>query len=196
VALVRSRRSQRVEEDVSELETAIAHIDAVSDADQQVYRRMIELAENHPDALVRTCRPGHFTGSAVVIDPATERFLLMFHSKLQLWLQPGGHADGEGNLAAVALREATEETGIHGLTVIEPAVDLDIHRVDPPKEDAHEHFDVRFLVLAPAGAREQGNEESEELRWVDLAELDTLVPDDNSRRMARAALATLWSITA
>ena len=179
---------------MSELTTAIAHVNAARAADPEVHDRMVALAEGHEDALVRTCRPGHFTGSAVVIDPESERFLLMLHTKLGLWLQPGGHADGEGDLAAVALREATEETGIEHLEVIEPAVDLDIHRVDPPAEDAHEHHDVRFLVLAPAGAEVCGNDESQELRWVDLDELDQLVPDDNSRRMARNALARLRSL--
>src|SRR5699024_8151328 len=62
--------------------------------------------ERHTDIASRTCRPGHLTGSAVVVDSIGERALLMLHAKLGRWFQPGGHADGDMNLAAVALREA------------------------------------------------------------------------------------------
>ena len=150
--------------------------------------RTLDLLRQHRDALVRTCRPGHLTGSALVIEPDSEQMLLLLHTKLNKWLQPGGHADGDGNLAAVALREATEETGIEGLRVVVPAVDIDIHEVDPPKEDAHLHFDLRFVVIAPPNSVVQGNHESQELRWVDLAELDRLAPDDGLRRLARCAI--------
>ncbi len=61
--------------------------------------RILALLEGHEDALLRTCRPGHLTGSALVVDPDDRRILLLFHAKLQRWLQPGGHADGDGDLA-------------------------------------------------------------------------------------------------
>ena len=83
--------------------------------------------DDHHDALHRSCVPGHLTGSALVVDAAGERFVLMHHRKIERWLQPGGHADGEANLALVAWLEATEETGLTGLRVIEPAIDVDIH---------------------------------------------------------------------
>lgn len=148
--------------------------------------RILELVDAHDDIAVRTCRPGHLTGSAFVVDPSRMVCLLMFHTKLQRWLQPGGHADGDTNLAHVALREASEETGIAGLSVVTPAIDVDIHRVDPPKEDAHLHLDVRYLVIAPAGAEPSGNHESQALRWVTEAELDDFDVDDGLRRMAAA----------
>jgi len=144
-----------------------------------------------PGPLDRTCRPGHLTGSALVVDPSDHQILVLFHAKLQRWLQPGGHADGDGNLARVALREAIEETGVEGLRVVEPAIDLDVHVVDPPGEDAHEHHDIRFLVLAPPGSAPVGNHESEALRWIDVAELPDLGVDAGLIRLAERGLARL-----
>ena len=132
------------------------------------YRALIN---GHTDATLRTCRPGHLTGSALVVDSIGVNTLLLLHAKFDRWLQPGGHADGDANLAAVALREAIEETGIEGLRICPQPLHLDIHEVDPPGEDPHLHYDVRFLVRAPAGAQPQGNHESKGLRWVPLDSL-------------------------
>jgi 8-oxo-dGTP pyrophosphatase MutT (NUDIX family) len=158
-------------------------IGAGFDLDRQ---QILDLIDEHADIAVRTCRPGHLTGSAFVVDSSRMMCLLLFHTKLQRWLQPGGHADGDTNLAHVALREAEEETGISGLRVVIPAIDVDIHRVDPPKEDAHLHLDVRYLVIAPAGSEPEGNHESQALRWVTEAELLDFDVDDGLRRMAKA----------
>jgi len=123
------------------------------------------------------------------VDAAVERTLVMFHRKLQRWLQPGGHAEGDANLAGVALKEATEETGIEALRVDVLPIDLDIHEVAPPAEGPHLHLDVRFVVIAPPGAVEQGNDESEALRWVTIDELAELGVDRGTLRLARAGFA-------
>jgi 8-oxo-dGTP pyrophosphatase MutT (NUDIX family) len=156
-------------------------------------RQILEFIDAHPDALHRRCLEGHLTGSAAVVDPSTQRVLLLFHAKVQRWLQPGGHADGDGNLARVALREAEEETGIADLRVSTPAIDLDVHVFHNVRdvEPDHLHLDVRHLVVAPPGAVPRGNEESEELRWFRLDELAALGVDDGTVRLVAAALAAL-----
>lgn len=151
---------------------------------------MLGFVDAHPDALERTCAEGHLTGSAMVVDPASRRFLLMLHAKIGRWFQPGGHADGDGALPHVAWREATEETGIEGLALTVPAVDLDVHEVGPP-HGPHLHLDVRYLAVAPAGAVPAGNHESLDLRWVGEDELADYGVDDGTRRLARSALAAL-----
>lgn len=156
-------------------------------------RRILAFLDAHPDALHRSCQEGHLTGSAVVLDPSTRQVLLLLHAKVQRWLQPGGHADGDGNLARVALREATEETGIEGLTVHTPAVDLDVHvfhNAASPEPD-HLHLDVRHLVVAPAGAVAVTNHESDGARWLPLERLGEAGVDAGTIRMAASALVAL-----
>lgn len=175
-----------------DLSRVVAHLEAfeaVDDEQAEVRDRMVAFAAAHPDALWRTCPDGHFTGSALVVDAARERVLVLFHTKLRKWLQPGGHTDGEAELALTALREATEETGIDGLRVVLPAVDLDVHEVRPPAEPPHAHLDVRFVVLAPADAVVSGNHESQELRWVAPDELAGLGADEGLRRLTERGLA-------
>ncbi len=162
------------------------------DPDAEVHREAIlAFVDVHDDALHRSCTEGHLTGSALVVDAAGERVVLLHHRKLRRWLQPGGHCDGDANLAAVALREATEETGIAGLRVHPVAVDLDVHEVDPPAEGPHLHLDARFLVVAPAGAEPDGNHESTAIAWVPVGELGAHDPDEGTVRMVRHGLATL-----
>jgi 8-oxo-dGTP pyrophosphatase MutT (NUDIX family) len=165
-----------------------------TDADMDAERdRVLGLLDEHGEVLAdRTTAPGHLTGSALVVDSTGERVVVLLHTKLRRWLQPGGHADGDHELAGVALREATEETGIEGLRVLVPAVDLDVHAVD--HGDAlgeHLHMDLRFVVLAPADAVIEGNHESLALRWVTLAELEELADEEGLVRLARAGLQQL-----
>ena len=165
-------------------DAALAFADDLAVAREALGDRYRALIDGHPDASLRTCRPGHLTGSALVVDSAGANTLLMLHAKFGRWLQPGGHADGDANLAAVALREATEETGIENLRIWPQPLHLDIHEVDPPGEDAHLHYDVRFLVQAPADAQPQGNHESRGLRWVPLDGLAPLGCDPGLVRLA------------
>jgi 8-oxo-dGTP pyrophosphatase MutT (NUDIX family) len=156
-------------------------------------RRVLAFVDEPPDALLRSCAVGHLTGSALVVDPASRRFLLLFHAKMRRWLQPGGHADGDGEMAHVSLHEATEETGIAGLRVVTPAIDLDVHVFHHAAgaEPDHLHLDIRHLVLAPAGALPAGNHESEGIRWVSLDELTTVEPEPGLARLARVGLDVL-----
>jgi 8-oxo-dGTP pyrophosphatase MutT (NUDIX family) len=82
--------------------------------------RMRALVEARADCFERSCPPGHLTGSAFVLSADRRRVLLVHHRKLDRWLQPGGHADGESDVARVALREAREETGLASLTFVGP----------------------------------------------------------------------------
>ncbi|MFE2385784.1 NUDIX hydrolase [Streptomyces misionensis] len=118
----------------------------------------------HPDGIWKACHSGHVTASALVIDPERGRVLLTLHRKLRMWLQMGGHCEpGDATLAAAALREATEESGMAGLTLLPGGpVRLDRHPIPPP---CHTHYDVQYAALAPPGAVEAISDESLDLRW-------------------------------
>ena len=159
-------------------------------ADQERTRdRMLAFVDAHPlDAHERSCLEGHLTASALVLDAAGERALLTFHAKLGKWLQLGGHCDGDANLAAVALREAIEESGIEGLVIDPIPVDVDVHPIPARGEEpGHLHLDTRFLVHAPAGSRERASAESLELRWFAREELDLTDTDDSVRSLLAIA---------
>ena len=142
-------------------------------ADAACRDRFIAFVRQYVDCFERALAIGHVTGSAWVVDATGGRVLLTHHRKLDCWLQPGGHADGDPDVAAVALREACEETGLAGLTREGSGVfDLDIHPI-PARGDIaeHEHFDVRFVVRA-GDERFVVSDESHDLAWVPLDELE------------------------
>jgi 8-oxo-dGTP pyrophosphatase MutT (NUDIX family) len=145
-----------------------------------------DFAGKHADCLERSCAPGHFTGSAWLVDRSGERVLLTHHRKLGKWLQLGGHADGDGDLARVALREAEEESGLGDL-ILEPTIfDLDRHMIPArANEPAHWHYDVRFVVRAGVNEAFVVTDESHALAWCDIATLERDASlDESLRRMA------------
>ena len=155
----------------------------------QEYRAFLA---SHPQVFERAHASGHFTGSAWVVSADGERVLLTHHAKLDRWLQPGGHADGDRDLARVALREAEEETGVPGLRLASAQIfDLDRHPIPARKLDPeHLHWDVRYVVQAGADEAFVVSEESHALAWRPVREVaDDATVDESVRRMARRWLA-------
>lgn len=136
----------------------------------------------YPDGMWKACQDGHITASALVIDPSQERVLLTLHRKLKMWLQMGGHCEPEdATLAGAALREATEESGIEGLTLLPGGpVRLDRHRTP-----CAWHLDVQYAALAPRGAVAAISEESLDLRWFDYDEVAGVADESVHRLVAR-----------
>lgn len=153
--------------------------------------RFVTFLHSHADVFHRRHGVGHFTGSAWLVSADGARVLLMHHRKLGRWLQPGGHADGDADLARVALREAGEETGVTDLRVEGGIFDLDRHRI-PARGDEpeHWHYDVRYVVRAGGDERFVANDEALGLAWraVEQVAADAAL-DDSLRRMARKWLA-------
>ena len=177
-------------DDLAMARAIVARFDPVLPAQMTARTAILEFVDAHPDALVRSCHDGHLTGSALVVSSDRRHALLMHHRKLGLWLQMGGHADGNGDLAEVAAAEAAEESGIDGLVLSSRPVDVDIHLVEPPGEQPHLHLDVRWVAVAPPGAVEVANHESLELRWFTLEEIASLGVDPSTLRLASLVLGT------
>ena len=155
----------------------VAQIEAFLQTDGDVFDR------RHGD--------GHFTGSCWLVSADGRRVLLMHHRKLGLWLQPGGHADGDVDLARVALREAREETGLKELQFQGGVFDIDRHRIPARRDEpGHWHYDVRYVVRAGLDDRFVVNHESHALAWRSMTEVaDDISLDASLRRMARKWLA-------
>ena len=172
-------------------------------AEADVVDCIAELAHRHVDCFERTCRPGHITGAAWIVAPDRRRALLAHHRKLDRWLQLGGHADGQSNVEQVALREAREESGMgeFDFVPIDGALlplDVDVHDI-PARfdadgrliEDAHQHHDIRFLLIAHTGQPIRTSDESHDVAWFTPDEIIELTAEESVLRMLRKALELL-----
>lgn len=157
--------------------------------------RILAFVLRHEQPFDRGILQGHLTGSAITVWADGSRVLLLHHRKLDRWLQPGGHGDpGETTGEEVALREALEESGIRGLALHPTAprpLDVDVHDIPARgSEPAHEHLDLRYLVLAPPDALISHDlAELHEIRWVPWDEVDAFGPDHGLRRALAKARA-------
>src|SRR4051812_11591846 len=141
-----------------------------------VVERICCLVESHANCFDRTCRPGHITAAAWILSTDRRRALMTHHRKLDRWLQLGGHADGQWHVEEVALPEAREESGLSHFDIVPingvlMPFDVDVHdipaRYDSHSqliEDAHEHHDIRFLMIAQSEELTV-SDESHEVAW-------------------------------
>jgi len=173
---------------------AVAPLDAEERAALEVLKGFAARLER---PFARDQWPAHFTGSALVVSPATAQVCLVHHAKLGRWLQPGGHAESGdgGDLQATALREAREETGLE--VRLAPGApwpfDVDAHHIPARKtEPEHQHLDVRaLLVTAAPQALRYDPGESLGAKWLSFDEALALSDEHSLSRLLRKARAQL-----
>jgi len=171
---------------IKHLRAALADYQTRWPEETEISAQFLALLDDPDNPFVRERLHGHFTASAWLVSADAQRVLLTHHRKLGRWLQLGGHADGESDLPAAALREAEEESGLRGLTLIPAIFDLDRHWIpERGQEPGHWHYDVRYVVRAGADEAFVVSAESLDLAWCDIA---ALAEDPNTglslRRMA------------
>ena len=155
-----------------QLITALSSYQSDYEEEMAFKPRFLELLQ-YENCFERSLLHGHITGSAWIVDTNREFAFMTHHAKLNKWLQPGGHCDGDEDVAWVALKEALEETGMPGLKLSSSHIfDIDIHPIPERKGvPAHEHYDIRYLIEVNKDTPFQLSEESHELAWLALDEL-------------------------
>ena len=135
-------------------------------------RRFIMSNENCFD---RSLASGHVTGSSWVVNPSRTHALMLHHRKLDLWLQPGGHADGNTDIHNVVIKETSEESGIaiEDIKLLSSDIfDVDVHTIYANQYDPrHEHYDIRFILEIDDNQVIPGNDESHQIGWVALNDI-------------------------
>ena len=167
---------------ISSIETFVTDSPEMDETKQ----RFLQFIEENKDCLLRSNLKGHLTASAFVVDFNANKILLLHHKKLEKWLQPGGHCDGDCNTLHVAIKEVFEETGIKIFPKNQEIVDLDIHPI-PGKNlvPEHNHFDIRYLFLADSNIPLVKNHESIALQWVELDALHEFTKEESLLRFSR-----------
>lgn len=158
--------------------------------EREIFEKMLsfynQFSLETPNCYDRSLSHGHFTASALIYNDSGE-IVLLFHKKLKIWLQPGGHADGNSNLLRVAKKEVLEETNLEVLDVNDGAFfDIDIHKIpENIKEQKHLHFDVRFLFKSENPENLAGNHESLNLKWISLNKVREYTDEESILRMVK-----------
>jgi 8-oxo-dGTP pyrophosphatase MutT (NUDIX family) len=156
--------------------------------------RLVDLLEVSEDAFSRReYLPGHVTASCFIVDDEA-RLLLHHHRRLDRWLQMGGHVEQHESPLAAAMREASEESGLRDLDLLQRGIaDVDVHEIPAGRgEPRHLHFDVRYLAKTrdpEAIMIDPG--QSRDIVWVDLWRAAQLMTGPESVRVLRKIEALL-----
>ena len=151
-------------------------------------QRVLNFINNQDNCFARDNWFGHFTGSAWVVDNTRTWILMTHHVQLNMWLQLGGHAEGNSNLLSVAIKEAKEESGLNNFNVLsEKIFDIDIHQIpDFKRSPSHLHFDVRYILETKhEEQRLVASDESHEIAWIKKSDVTNKNPEESIARMLK-----------
>ena len=146
-------------------------------ADKPVILRALQ---TNPGCFDRSAQ-AHMACSIWTLSPDFKQTLAVYHNIYDSWSWIGGHADGECDLAAVALCELEEETGVRGRLLKECGpggiFSLEVltvagHIKRGTYVSSHLHLNVTYLAVAdPAAALRIAPDENSQVAWMDIDEL-------------------------
>ncbi len=185
---------------MSSRETLIAELEKYREAhraERTTVAQFIAFVRENENCFDRELTIGHITGSAWVVNARGTHALFTHHRKLEKWLQLGGHADGDPDVLAVAIREVMEESGLVATPLSAKIFDLDAH-VIPARKDVpeHIHYDIRYLLQTSGDEAYTVSHESFDLRWIPLEEIIQFTEGEDTHRMAEKWIDRLAANTA
>jgi ADP-ribose pyrophosphatase YjhB (NUDIX family) len=166
---------------------ALAHYQTQYASEAALIERFTRFVQTYPDCFERSLAVGHITGSAWLVNEPGTHVLLTHHRKLNMWVQLGGHADGDTDVQRVAGNEAREESGLRQIEPLSHTIfDIDIHAIPARGTDpAHLHYDVRFAFRVIGSDPFIVSDESHALAWCAIEQIPQLTPEASMHRMAQ-----------
>ena len=157
---------------------AIKNFDSTNSEEIKVREIILNFIRKNEDVLRRDNQIAHLTGSSMIFNENWDKVLMVYHNIYKSWAWTGGHADGEEDLLALAIKEAKEETGLKNIHVVsEEIVSLDILPVvDHYKKECyvppHLHLSVAYVFQASEDEELRVKEdENSGVKWIPISEL-------------------------
>ena len=141
---------------------------------------ILELIKKEGEAILeRIVKYAHITSSGLVLNKDFTKVLMAYHKIYDSWAWTGGHADGEKDLYAVALREVKEETGVKNLIPLtEDIISLEVlsvhgHIKNGEYVSRHLHLNVTYVFVCDESEKTRAKEdENSGVMWIDLNDLE------------------------
>ncbi|XVN43297.1 MAG: NUDIX hydrolase [Candidatus Rickettsia vulgarisii] len=172
-----------------DVQKKILEYNSIFPEEMECKEKILQFLDNCQRPFDRETKEGHFTAGSLLLNSDKTKFLVMHHRKLNVWLHLGGHCDGNGDLLSVAIREAQEESGILEIEPLSKEIfDIDIWQIPTSlDEQEHCHYDIKFLLKTVGSDNYIKNEESYDLKWLDLNTDDygEIILDNDIKRMLK-----------
>ena len=154
------------------------------------------------DILTRENKIAHITSSAFVVNKTKDKVLMVHHNIYNAWSWTGGHADGEKDLVAVAIKEAMEETGVKNIIPVSKEIfSIDIlpvigHIKRGEYVSAHLHLSIAYLVLADENELLIVKaDENSDVKWIPIDEVNTYSNEPHMQKVYAKLISKIKAIT-
>ena len=181
---------------------SIRNYEAYNEQEKKDKELILHCIEIFDDILTRDNKIAHITSSAFIINKAKDKVLMVHHNIYNSWSWVGGHADGEKDLLAVAIKEAKEETGVKNIYTINSEIfSIDVltvlgHIKRGEYVSPHLHLSVAYLVEVDE------NEpliikadENSGVKWVPIDEVNVYSSEPHMQKVYKKLILKIRSIT-